>query len=781
MVSLALKKAWRDFRARPLRSLLTAIGITLGVSVLIAVLVTGRLLVEAQRATYAQTYQPDITAYAYPATPALLSVLARRENVAGVESRAVQFTRLIVGSRRLYAQLTGVDDFSHMQLDVPTLITGRWPEHGEVVVDITARALISLHLGDLIALQPTPGDPITYARVVGFVRAPATLAASIGNQIILYAPARDVRANLGIASDNTLLIRTVQPSLAGTTAQELQRFVARRGISTGGWTVRDPRELTGSRELQTLLALLRAFSLLALGISVFLVANTIAAILLEERHVLGVLKAIGASHHAIAIMVLVQAALFGLLGAIAGLGSGILLGRAITGYLANLAGLLLPAYHFQIVDGALALAAGIGVSLLAAALPCWQALRTPSALLLRETQQSTGRSLSISTQIRAHERTFFLLVLGARNLFRRLGRATITALIVATATAAFASSQTVSLSIDRTIAGLYDRYRAEGWVLFGQLVPTSFATQLERTDPDILHAEAWERTSGAIGSVATDIWGVPAETTIYQPHLVAGTWLRPALPMAAVLTQNLAQRVGAQVGSVVRLDMDRQSVLVQVVGIVDDDSTYLGATTVGKVFLRANDLERLQGHGGRARLFGLQLLSSAPHAVDTALEGLEQQYRSLRPITLAIYQDQEVAKQVIAILALLLRAMVLIVLVIGIAGIANTLLLNLTERRREVGILRALGASTGQLLLLITGEGLGMGIIGLTLGLAASYPIAQALIAQAGERLFRIHLALSFATPLLACALTLIAAALASIGPGFVAARLRPVEVLRYE
>lgn len=778
---LALIKTMRDLTRRPLRTLLTVAGVVLGIAAFVGISTTGYNLTRAQQATYASTAQPDITAFVAQASPGLLNLVQRRDNVAAVDSRAVQYTRITAGRNWVSTKLIGIDDFSSVRLDVPILVAGRWPGRGEIALDVTTRSLLQVDIGDLVALQPTVADPTTYARVSGFARAPATLDASIGHQVLAFAPASDVRRLIGSQYDNMLLVKTLDPETASATAREIERFLARRGVPSSGWTVRDPEAFVGSRELTTLFALLRAFSALGLVVSGFIVANTVAAMLVEERRQIGILKALGAGRRDIALTYLPVSALFGLTGAIGGLVLGLVLAQTIAGYLAGLTGLVLPSFTLRWSDGVLAFVSGLLVSTGSAAFPIWRALREPAAAALASPGISPDVQPGILYRLRSRlPGRMLLAATGLRNVPRRPARASSTAAVIAVAVAAFVASQAVTQSVSTTVDQLYARYRADGWILFTRAVHPSLARELER-DSEVLVAEPWARASGAFDSVRTDVWGIPDDTRVYQPHLLAGSWLQRNRPVPTVVTGNLARRLHASVGQVRRLDLGDRPVLVEIVGIVDDESTYLGATTTGKVFLRFDDLQRLRGQDDRAGLFGLRFLDGTPAAVDATLGRLEQQYRLFRPLTLAFYQDQEIARQVIAILSLLLRSVVVIVVAVGLFGIANTLLLNLSERRREFGICRALGASATQIHTIVLSEGVGMAVLGYSVGLAVGYPLARYLVELTGEHLFRLSFVLTPATIALAFGLAVVATAVGSAVPGAVAARVRPVEVLRYE
>ena len=97
----------------------------------------------------------------------------------------------------------------------------------------------------------------------------------------------------------------------------------------------------------------------------------------------------------------------------------------------------------------------------------------------------------------------------------------------------------------------------------------------------------------------------------------------------------------------------------------------------------------------------------------------------------------------------------IVVAVIGVMGLINTLVLNITERRRELGILRSIGAGGGALVRLLVSEGIVLGVVGYALGLGGGYLLARYLVALAGQQLFRMEFTLAPALLVFTGALTL--------------------------
>lgn len=778
---LLLTKALRDIQRRPLRTILTLLGVLLGVAGVVAISYTGRSLATAQRETYANTRQPDITAFASQLSPTLVDLIARRDNVVAVDTQAVQITRASTGDGWINTRLVGVANFQDMRLDAVQLVSGRFPGPGEVAFDASATKLVRVQIGDLVALQPTAASPITYARVSGFVRAAATIDASILNQATAFMPARDVRQILGRRYDNYLLVRVAEPQRAGETADQIRAFLDKRGVSSSSYTVRDPNVFTGSRELSTLLLLLEVFSVVGALLSTFLVANTIAAIMVEETRQVGIIKALGGTCWAAMRPYLLFALMIGVTGAVLGWAIGLVGGHLLTSYLAGLAGLVLPGFRPDPRELGLALLVGLAVTVGSAVLPAALATRQAAAELLARRGVVADFQRGLAQRLTQRLARFGVVAaMGLRNVARRPARAWVTLTVVAVAVAAFLGTQAVSRSVSLTVDHLYELYGADGWIYFNRAVRPQFAATLEQ-DPDVRLAEPWTNAVGSIGSTRTDVWGIPRDTQIYTPRVVAGTWLRPANPIAAVLTSNLARALGASVGDILTLDVGYRSPLVQVVGVVDDESTYLGAATTGKVFVDTADARRIMGLGDRATLFSLKLQSSEPAEVDQSLARLEDRFRRYAPVTLAMYQDQASSRRAIDILTVMLNAMVIIVSVVGLAGIVNTLLINLTERRREYGILRAIGATGRHLVRLVMSEALGMTAAGCAVGLVVGYPLARYLVHLTGTQLFGLEFHLGPLTIAATIAIALAATAAVSTAPGLLASRIRPIQVLRYE
>jgi putative ABC transport system permease protein len=126
---------------------------------------------------------------------------------------------------------------------------------------------------------------------------------------------------------------------------------------------------------------------------------------------------------------------------------------------------------------------------------------------------------------------------------------------------------------------------------------------------------------------------------------------------------------------------------------------------------------------------------------------------------------------------------VLAVLIIpSLLGLINTLAINVLERTREIGVLRAIGATRTQIRRMVIAEALLLSMLGAALGILAGLALGYGLTAaMAGT--FGSGIAYSFplAGILGAVAVALLMAVLASVLPARQAARMRIVNALQYE
>lgn len=141
------------------------------------------------------------------------------------------------------------------------------------------------------------------------------------------------------------------------------------------------------------------------------------------------------------------------------------------------------------------------------------------------------------------------------------------------------------------------------------------------------------------------------------------------------------------------------------------------------------------------------------------------------------------ATQAVNTLVIFLLIMAILTAFVGSIGLTGTMSINVLERRREIGVMRTIGAVDIVIMRSVIIEALVIGLITWLLAIGLSFPISYLLLTIVGEAMMGSAMTLSF-TPLgilLWLAVVIFLSVFASIMPARNAAHLTINEVLAYE
>ena len=134
------------------------------------------------------------------------------------------------------------------------------------------------------------------------------------------------------------------------------------------------------------------------------------------------------------------------------------------------------------------------------------------------------------------------------------------------------------------------------------------------------------------------------------------------------------------------------------------------------------------------------------------------------------------------IIIYLLMVMAVVLALVGGLGLAGTMSINVLERTREIGVMRAIGATSGAVRRLVLTEGVLIGVISWGFGALLAVPASFAAASLLGSALrFEVVHSFSWLGVLMWLAGVLVIATIASILPAWNASRLTVREVLAYD
>jgi putative ABC transport system permease protein len=193
--------------------------------------------------------------------------------------------------------------------------------------------------------------------------------------------------------------------------------------------------------------------------------------------------------------------------------------------------------------------------------------------------------------------------------------------------------------------------------------------------------------------------------------------------------------------------------------------------------------EMLRGSSGKPSYESLTVRVTGPKAV----QGVEDAIKQMGFGTFSILDATKNLQLFFTVFDLLLGIFGSLALTVSSLGIINTLVMAILERRREIGILKALGAADRDVRRLFFAEAGAMGLVGGVFGVALGWLIGRALTFGTNAYLARQQLppidlsSVPFWMVGAAIAFSFVVSLAAGIYPAARAARLNPVEALRYE
>ncbi len=527
---------------------------------------------------------------------------------------------------------------------------------------------------------------------------------------------------------------------------------------------------------------------LSVFLSGFLVTNTISALLAQQTKQIGIMKAVGARSSQITVMYIILVLCFGLIALAIAYPLSQITARQFSIFIAGFFNFDLVNFNPPLYVLAIQATISLIMPVVAALLPVIFGTRVTIQEALGESGASSyGRSIidRIVQSIKGLPRP---VLLSLRNTFRRKARVALTLLTLtlggAIFIAVFSVRGSLTLTIDELLNSLFN-FDVE--VTFERDYRTDFVTSEALRVPGVEAVEAWKfnavRRVNPDGSEGQNItlFAIPYDTQFIQPNILSGRWLLPDDENAVVISTGVQQNEpDLVVGSEVTLNVRGRDTQWQVVGIMP---TIGGAPWA---YVSQPYYEQVAKDVGTTTSIRAVTTTRTAAQQRAVAQALEEHYESLGvrvASTSNIAELRERQASVFDFIIAALLVMAVLIAFVGGLGLAGTMSLNVLERTREIGVMRAIGASDGQVLQIVMVEGVLLGSVAWALGALLSVPMSGLLAVVVGNALFTFPLSMSFSTTglLLWLGISVILAAVASFLPAWNASRVTVRDVLAYE
>ena len=787
-------KLLRDMKAESGRAMLMLAAVGFALFAVTAMLAAQGIVTREVTRNYMSTNPASATIDVAAVTPAMLEAAKAYAGVADAEARSVVEARVKVGGEWMRMLLFVVDDFSSIRMNLFVPYSGaKAPADGAMLVEKVAAPLIGAVEGHTVTIK-TPHGPETAVRVEGQVH-DTTLA-----------PAWQEQSGYGYISRATLAMLGEPPLLdelrilvAGTPTQaEVDRIamglaeqLRASGSDVHGVKAPPPGQHPHGSQITISLATFLSFAVLALVLAAILVAAVLAATLARQSREIGIMKAIGARSSQIAGLYVVMLLALGVVSLIVSVPPGLWVGGQLSLLMADtmnftIADFTPPLWVFGVVG-----AAGILMPLAAAVFPILKASRITVREAISPSGSAAGTSTGLLARLLSGVGKFSLsYVLAVRNSIRRPGRLALSIAMLATAGGSFITALSVRDGWQVMAANVLTDRKYDLELTFSEPVTSSVVGEVLAPISGVETAELWGyeqaalTSAGAIDLMRTypdgghgsfAVLGVPEAMSTLDLPLRGGRWLEPGDTNAIVLGQGRHLNGGAELGDQVTISVEGRPSEWEVVGFVRE----IGG---GGAYLPKAAFDRLYGATEAGKMVRIRLMPGTDR--DQVIETIEAAFNAAKlpversaPLTMlyeALVGHVEVPVRMIVAAAVLLGA-------IGGLGLASMMTVNVLERTREIGIMKAIGASPAVVLQVVLGEAVTIAVLSWLVAIVLAMPLVTA-IGQLAAGMFGSPLPFGLPLPALGVwlGIILVIAAVASVWPASRAARLVVREALAY-
>ena len=341
-------------------------------------------------------------------------------------------------------------------------------------------------------------------------------------------------------------------------------------------------------------------------------------------------------------------------------------------------------------------------------------------------------------------------------------------------------------SLDHTVEVMLAHSRYDVMMVLSHPYRATHLIETTESVAGVTRVEVWDQRNAQLSlesgeKVEIGVIGLPPDTEVLQLRVLSGRWLSPDDGRAILLNSKLAADRGFHVGDEVTLAIAGEESTWTVVGLVLN----VGITTAD-TYVRFGALSQETGDLNRG---GMVMVMSREHdarAQERLIDALSD-VCTVRRVEVKVFQSahqfRERGQELFDIISGLLLTMAFLAAVVGGVGLMGTLSINVVERQREIGVMRAIGGQPSAIVGIFIGEGIALGLLSWLLAVPLSYPGARVFSDVIGITMFSTALDFRFSASsvVIWLGLVVVLSVLASLWPALRATRVSVREALAYE
>jgi len=206
------------------------------------------------------------------------------------------------------------DDYEDQKYDVAQLKEGKWPAKNRIAIERQASQYYGIDIGDEVIFELEKTErPF---RVTGKIRHPFVGPPEFGAPAFFFASAEGMErfgVEEGKFSQLLARVKPYSPEFAKDVASEIKNRLAKEDVSVAATFYQDPDEHWGRPFVEGTTLVMQVLAVVSLLTSVILILNTLMALITQQTHQIGIIKAIGGSTTTILKTYLAEVLFYGLL------------------------------------------------------------------------------------------------------------------------------------------------------------------------------------------------------------------------------------------------------------------------------------------------------------------------------------------------------------------------------------------------------------------------------------------------------------------------------------
>jgi putative ABC transport system permease protein len=801
LIAKLIKPRWSkvisDLWDNKLRTILVVASIAVGVFAVGTIVSAYAILSEDIGVRFSARNPANIDIHTDPFYEDFIRAIERVPGVLDAEGRLIVNVRASqAGKNWKKIKLIGVNDFDDIQVNLLTVLEGTGtPGKRELVVSDDFLNSTGFEVGDVIEVE-LPDGTTQVLPLVGLVSDQVTNGSDFMGGANGYV-SLDTLEWLGIGDHfNHLYVRLDGDSNDEARVLSASELIEEKIERNNRQVYRTNIQLSNEHPLTSivlaLLGIMGALGVLILVLSSSLIVNTLNALLTQHLRQIGVMKLVGARSVQIMGMYLILILSYGVVALVLALPLSSTAGYAFAQFITGFINAEIQAFRVIPIAIILQVLIAILIPLIAGYIPVNSGSKTNVRRAISNDRPG-GQTSGAGWLNRVSEWVQWLsrpILLSLRNTFRRKGRLVLTIFTLTVAGAIFIAVFNVRSSMSHFMNQIGQHFKADITLSFSKPYSISRIEQVVLPIPGVVDLEGWGAASVDILAPDDDvletvrIMAPPADSVLVDPEIVAGRWVQPGERKSLVVSDSIYDLYpDLEPGDTIRVDTpeDRQEdwTIVGVFRFTGNMDDVLGYADYSFI----TDLLDMPNQALTYRVITNDHSIEAQAKIGSAIdEYLRDRDFMVNEVEIGSFTRDQSTKG-INILIIFLLLMALLTAFVGSIGLTGTMGMNVLERTREIGVMRAIGAMDHEIIKSVVIEGGFIGGITWVFAIFLSFPISYVLLKIVSEAMMGslMQLTFTYQGTLIWLAAVLTLSVVASILPARNAASLTIREVLAYE